>query len=213
MTTIKSGPPTCNSSISTSSIRQGAQIVSLTASVRPPVAALTTVLHSCGHEASEWPQLYQQDPDFATTYQLLGTGVNVTDFHIQDGMLCHLGHLCVPTSERAKMIWEAHYSRMAGHFGMEKTVVILQKHFYWPKLRQDVNKYIISCTPVPFPSQPSRSKAYTPLFLLPRSLGNPSQWITCLAFHPPSKEMIVYLWSLIGFRRWPSSQPTRRISQ
>jgi hypothetical protein len=35
---------------------------------RPVVAALTTVLHSCGHEASHWPQLYQRDPDFATTY-------------------------------------------------------------------------------------------------------------------------------------------------
>jgi hypothetical protein len=57
----------------------------------PPMAALTTVLHSCGHEASEWPQLYQQDPNFTTTYQLLGTGATVTDFHIQDGILCHLG--------------------------------------------------------------------------------------------------------------------------
>jgi hypothetical protein len=99
------------------------------------VAALTTVLHSCGHEASEWPQLYQQDPDFSTTYQLLGTCAIVTDFHIQDELLCHLGHLCVLASECAKMIWEAHYSWMAGHFGMEKTVVILQEHFYWPKLR------------------------------------------------------------------------------
>ena len=45
---------------------------------RPPVVALTTVLHSCGHEASEWPQFYQQYPNFATTYQLLGTCVNVT---------------------------------------------------------------------------------------------------------------------------------------
>jgi hypothetical protein len=33
-----------------------------------------------------------------------------------------------------------------GHFGMEKIVVILKKHFYWPKLRWDVNKYIRSCT-------------------------------------------------------------------
>jgi hypothetical protein len=32
------------------------------------VDALTTMLHSYGHEASEWPQLYQQDPDFTTTY-------------------------------------------------------------------------------------------------------------------------------------------------
>jgi hypothetical protein len=48
----------------------------------PHVAALTTMLHSCGHETSEWPQLYQQDLDFATTYHLLGTGATVTDFHI-----------------------------------------------------------------------------------------------------------------------------------
>ena len=35
---------------------------------------------------------------------------------------------------------------MAGHFGIEKTVAVLQKYFYWPKLRQDVNRYIKSCT-------------------------------------------------------------------
>jgi hypothetical protein len=57
------------------------------------------------------PNFIRQDPDFTTTYQLLGTGMNVTDFHIQDGLLCHLGHLCVPAREHAKMIWEAHYSQ------------------------------------------------------------------------------------------------------
>jgi hypothetical protein len=113
---------------------------------RHPVDAVTTMLHSGGHEASARPQIYQQDLDFTTTYQLLGTGTNVIDFHIQDKLLCHLGHLCVPTSECAKMIWEAHYSRVVGHFGIVKIVVILQKHFYWPKLQQDVIKYIISCT-------------------------------------------------------------------
>jgi hypothetical protein len=52
---------------------------------------------------------------------------------------------------------------------------------------------------VSLPSQPSRSKDYTPLFLLLRGLGNPSRWITCLKFHPPSKAMIMYFWWLIGF--------------
>jgi hypothetical protein len=128
------------------------------------MATLTTVLHSCGHEASEWPQLDQQDLDFATTYQLLGTSTTVTDFHIPDGLLCHLCHLCVPTSEHAKLIWEAHYSRVAGHFGMEKNVVILQKHFYWTKPRHNFSKYIISCTSCAF-SKPSIKKkgVYTPL--------------------------------------------------
>ncbi|MCY6525139.1 integrase zinc binding domain-containing protein, partial [Actinobacillus pleuropneumoniae] len=61
-------------------------------------------------------------------------GQHVPDFHLQDDLLCHLGHLFVPSSERAKMIWEAHYSRAVGHFGVEKTVAVLQKYFYWPNL-------------------------------------------------------------------------------
>jgi hypothetical protein len=34
---------------------------------RPPVMTLTTVLYSCGHETSGCPQIYEIDPDFATT--------------------------------------------------------------------------------------------------------------------------------------------------
>jgi hypothetical protein len=99
------------------------------------VVALTIVLHSCGYEAFEWPQLYQQDPDFTTTYQSLGIGETIIDFHIQNKLLCHLGHLCVLARERKNMILEAHYSQMERHCGMDKTMVVLQKHFYLPKLR------------------------------------------------------------------------------
>jgi hypothetical protein len=92
---------------------------------RPPVATLTTVLDSYGHEIPRWPQLYETDPDFTTTYQMLGANVVVDNFHLQDGLLCCLGHICVPSSERVKLIWKAHYSRVAGHFGVEKTVAML----------------------------------------------------------------------------------------
>jgi hypothetical protein len=61
---------------------------------------------------------------------MLGTKSVVANLHLQDGLLCCMGHLCVPSSEHAKMIWEAHYSQVAGHFGVEKTVAVLQKHFY-----------------------------------------------------------------------------------
>jgi hypothetical protein len=44
------------------------------------------------------------------------------------------------------MIWEAHYIWVIGHFGVEKIVAVLHKYFYWPNLRQDVRKYIRSCT-------------------------------------------------------------------
>jgi hypothetical protein len=69
--------------------------------------ALTTMLHSCGHEAFEWTQIYQQDPHFTTTYKLLDIGVSVTNFHIHDTLLCHLRHLFVPIRESEMMIWEA----------------------------------------------------------------------------------------------------------
>jgi hypothetical protein len=87
--------------------------------------ALTTVLDSCGHETYGWPQLYERDPDFATTYQMLGANIVIDNFYLHDGLLCHLGHICVPSSEQAKMNWEAHYSRVVGHFSIENTVVML----------------------------------------------------------------------------------------
>jgi hypothetical protein len=62
------------------------------------------------------------------------------------------------------MIWEAHYSRVIGHFGMEKTMVILQKHFYWPKLQQEVSKYIRYCTSCAIAKPTINKKGlYTPL--------------------------------------------------
>jgi hypothetical protein len=57
---------------------------------------LTTVLDSYGHETFGWPQLCETDYDFATTYQILGANEVVDNFHLQDGFLCHLGHICVP---------------------------------------------------------------------------------------------------------------------
>jgi hypothetical protein len=92
------------------------------------------MLNFYNHETFEWPQLYERDRDFSTTYQMLGENIDVIDFHLHDGMLCHLGHLCVPLREHAKLIWESHYTQVEGHFGIEKIVAMLQQHFYWPKL-------------------------------------------------------------------------------
>jgi hypothetical protein len=138
--------------------------MSLTTSVDLPLLHSPPCSIPMGMRHLSGPNFINVIPDFSTTYQLLGTSANVTDFHIQDGLLCHLGHLCVPARERAKLIWEAHYSQMAGHFGMEKTVVILHKHFYWPKLRHDVRKYIRSCTACAI-AKPTIKKQglYTPL--------------------------------------------------
>ena len=71
---------------------------------RPPIVALTTMLNSCGHETSDWPLLYKRDREFSYTYKALLGGMQVPNFHLQDALLCHLGHLYVPLSEHDKMI-------------------------------------------------------------------------------------------------------------
>ena len=53
---------------------------------------------------------------------------------------------------------------MARHFSIEKTVAMLQKYFYWPKLRQEVGKYIRSCTACAIAKQTTKKQGlYTPL--------------------------------------------------
>jgi hypothetical protein len=71
---------------------------------------------------------------FSTTYQMLGANSVVANFHLQDGLLCHMGQLYIPSTDCAKMIWKDHYIRVGGHFGVENIVVMLQKHFYCSKL-------------------------------------------------------------------------------
>ena len=58
----------------------------------------------------------------------------VLDFHLQYALLCYLGHICVPLSERAKMIWQAHYSQVARHFGVEKMWLYYKSNFIGPNV-------------------------------------------------------------------------------
>jgi hypothetical protein len=62
-------------------------------------------------------------------------------------------------------------------------------------------------------NQPLRNRACTPLLPLLIGHGNPSQWTTCWASHPPSGEMIVFFWLLIAYLRWRFWLPGRRASQ
>ena len=90
-----------------------------------PFMALIDVLDSCGNATSRWTRLYKSDPEFGSTCETLLEGKKVQNFNLQDALLCHPGHICVPSNERAKMVREAHYSRVAGHFRGKKIVVVL----------------------------------------------------------------------------------------
>ena len=48
-------------------------------------------------------------------------------------------------SLREAIIREAHGGGLAGHFDQDKTLIMVQENFYWPKLMQDVQKIVEGC--------------------------------------------------------------------
>ena len=165
--------------------------------------AITTMLNSYGHETSDWPLLYKSELEFSQTYKTLLEGNQVPNFFLQDALLCHMGHLCVPSSERAKMIWEVHYSRVVGHFGVAKIVAVLQYYFIGRTFDRTSRSTSDPALPAPLPNHPSRSKASILRCLPLVDLGNPSPWIACQAFLLLSMTRILCLWLLTDSQRWP----------
>jgi hypothetical protein len=66
---------------------------------------------------------------------------------LQDGLLYRANKLCVPSSFiRLLFLQEAHGGGLMGHFGVMKTEDVLAAHFFWPKMRRDVERYVSRCT-------------------------------------------------------------------
>ncbi|XP_031376072.1 uncharacterized protein LOC116191936, partial [Punica granatum] len=88
-----------------------------------------------------------------------------------DDFLFRENKLCVPNcSLRELLVQESHGGGLMGHFGVAKTLAILQEHFYWPHMKRDVERICGRCitcrqaksrvqpnglyTPLPIPSEP-----------------------------------------------------------
>ena len=64
-----------------------------------------------------------------------------------DGMLFRKGKVWIPSDHSLpKLIMESkHDSRVAGHMGMDKTMELVDRNFYWPKMAKDIEDYVRSC--------------------------------------------------------------------
>ena len=67
-------------------------------------------------------------------------------YHMHDGYLFRANKLCVPESSvRLLLLQESHGGGLMGHFGRENTLLILADHFYWPRMRRDVDRFVKRC--------------------------------------------------------------------
>jgi len=68
------------------------------------------------------------------------------DFLIQEGFLFNGIWLCVPRcSTRELLIREVHGGSLAGHYGENKTLIMLREHYYWLGMEKDVQDILKRC--------------------------------------------------------------------
>jgi hypothetical protein len=90
---------------------------------------------------------YVDDADFKDAFAHCLRGKPWGKFHIQVRFLFRTNKLCIPASSvRLLLLQEAHGGRLMGHFAIYKTHEVLAAHFFWPRMRADVERLVARCT-------------------------------------------------------------------
>ena len=68
-------------------------------------------------------------------------------FHLYKGYLYAFNRLCVSanSSLKSSILWECHNTPFSGHPGLNKTYEKVKSSFFWPKMKDDVKRYVRKC--------------------------------------------------------------------
>jgi hypothetical protein len=91
--------------------------------------------------------LYATNLDFKDAFENCREGRTWQKFLLREVLLYRANKLCVPASSvRLLLFQEAHGGGLMGYFGVKKTEDVLAAHFFWPRMRRDVGRYVSRCT-------------------------------------------------------------------
>jgi len=89
--------------------------------------------------------LYENDEDFGLIYGECRTH-RKGDFLIQEGYLFKGTRLCIlKYGTRESLVREVHGGSLAGHYGENKTSIMLKEHYYWLSMDKDVQDILRRC--------------------------------------------------------------------
>jgi hypothetical protein len=147
-------------------------------------------------------ELYEGDEELGEIYLAYKKGA-FNNFYKHVGFLFREKRLCIPKgSIRELLVKEAHGGNLMGPFRMTETLSILQEHFYWSKMRREVERHYCLC----FTCRKTKSKTLPQGLYIP--LPNPSApWLDIsinfiLGCLDQREERTLYLWSFTGFPKW-----------
>jgi hypothetical protein len=129
---------------------------------------------------------YTNDADFKDVFLHCKEGRTWNKYVINDGFVFRANRLCILVgSVRLLLIQEAHGGGLMGHFGVKKTEDVLSAHFFWPKMRWGIERFVAHCTtcqkaksqlnphglymPLPVPSVPWADISIDSVLGLPRT--------------------------------------------
>jgi len=133
------------------------------------------------------------------------------ELEIRDGLLYRKNLLWVPGKELVNTILESeHDTKIAGHMGQDKTIELIRRNFWWPKMNERIIDFVQSCpkcqqnkaarhqpyglsSPLELPYAPWQSIAMDFITELPTSEGCDQVWVvidrfTKMAHFLPLKE-------------------------
>src|SRR3989442_1686197 len=122
--------------------------------------------------------------------------------------------LLIPKERREMLISMAHETEFAGHMGTNKTAKRLQVHFWWPKLRAMVAKFIKSCESCQLIARKTKLNR-TPIVQFPRTQRAWSQ-VSMDVLGPIRKNSSAqpfYVLSVVDtYSRWPEITVLRSLT-
>jgi hypothetical protein len=91
--------------------------------------------------------LYATDLDFKDAFENCREGSTWQKFLLREGLLYRANKLCIPVSSvHLLLLQEAHGCGLMGYFGVKKMEDMLAAHFFLPRIRRDVERYVSRCT-------------------------------------------------------------------
>lgn len=107
----------------------------------------------------------------------------------------------------------AHENDLSGHFGVRKTFQKVAEHFFWPGMRRDIKKHVLSCEVCQLVGKPNQKIPKAPLIPIP-SVGEPFREviIDVVGPLPRTRGGNEYILSIVDrMSRFPEAIPLRSI--